>query len=130
MKQTGTVISTDGTSAKIAVVRESACGGNCASCGGCKADTVVEALNLAGAKKGDRVVLEMDSSRVLLTAFTVYTLPIILLIAVYFAAAALFHSETAGIAAGSGCMVLAYAAIIAFSKKNKNKYTLKVEKIL
>lgn len=130
MRQTGTVISSTGTMAEISVIRESACGGNCASCGGCNARTVVSAKNTIEAKVGDKVEMEMASSKVLYTAFIVYALPLLLLIVFYFVGAALSGSEGIGIASGFIVMAISYAIIIKFSKKNTNKYELEVEKIL
>ena len=130
MKQTGTILSTDNETAEIAIARESACGGNCASCGGCNSVTVVTAINTIGAKVGDKVEMEMASSKVLFTAFIVYALPIIMFVLAYFAGVKISGNDTIGIIIGFLVMALFYAAIIIFSKKNKNKYQLKVEKIL
>jgi len=67
---------------------------------------------------------------VLFTAFIVYALPIIMLVLAYFAGAKISGNDTIGIIIGFLVMALFYAAIIIFSKKIKNKYQLKVEKIL
>ena len=58
------------------------CGESCGSCNLCgKSETFVFAQNDANAQKGDRVVLEMDSSSGLKAAFLVYGMPLLILIA-------------------------------------------------
>lgn len=131
MKQNGIVIAVKGNTADIRIQRESACGGNCASCASsCAKNAVVAAENKAGAVQGDRVELEMPSSRVLSTAALVYVMPLIMLIAGVFAGNMIFKSEALGILCGFLCMAAAYAALIAFSKRNRSKYALRVTKIL
>ena len=75
MEQTATVrtLYTDGT-AEIVCRRASACGGDCADCGGCSGSQAVlaRAANPIGAKPGDRV---------LGAAILVYLLPLVLLFA-------------------------------------------------
>lgn len=131
MKQRGTVTDVKGTTAVCLIVRDSACGENCASCSAaCSNKTIVEAQNCANAQIGDTVELEMESSQVLFTAFLVYMLPLILLVAVYFSAAIFTENEPLKIIIGFAAMAAAYFIISEFGKKNKNKYALKVEKIL
>ncbi|MDY3030723.1 MAG: SoxR reducing system RseC family protein [Clostridia bacterium] len=130
MKQTGTVVSVNGTEAKIRIHRESACGGNCASCGGCKSETVVTAENKAGAAAGDRVELEMPSSRVLGAAVWVYIIPIIFFVIGDIIFNRIFHSEGMAALGGLCAMTAIYLAIIVQNRKNKDKYRLVVEKII
>lgn len=131
MKQRATVTDINGTTAICTVVRESACGENCVSCSAaCSNKTTIEAQNCIGAKIGDVVELEMDSSRVLFTAFLVYLFPLILLIVFYLLTSLFTERETIKIIVGFAAMAVAYGFVILFGKKNKNKYALKVEKIL
>ena len=66
--------------AEVHVERISACGKSCASCGsGCgdKRIISVDALNLAKAKPGDRVVIESKTQGILGAAVFVYLMPIL-----------------------------------------------------
>lgn len=75
----------DGT-ALVLCRRESACGGNCAQCGGCgdgQKTLEVTARNPIGAKPGDRVILETATGEVLGLVAVVYLVPILLLIGGY-----------------------------------------------
>lgn len=84
MKQTGVVSEIKDGTATVRFVRDSACGENCAMCGGCdKRTSVVNAKNIAGAKPGDRVVVETDTGMVLAGAFSAYIVPIILMFSGY-----------------------------------------------
>ena len=70
----------DGT-AQVAVVRESACSGDCHKCSGCGAakETIVfEAVNAIGAKPGEVVVLKSESGPVLKGAAVLYMVPLLL----------------------------------------------------
>ena len=65
--------------AEVLVIRASACGGNCASCGGCKEkrELRVPACNPIGALPGQRVILETESPRIFGAIFLVYLLPML-----------------------------------------------------
>lgn len=66
--------------AEVHVERISACGKSCASCGsGCAEKRIisVDALNLAKAKPGDRVIIESKTTGVLGAAVFVYFVPIL-----------------------------------------------------
>ena len=66
--------------AEVHVERISACGKSCASCGsGCgdKRIISVDALNLAKAKPGDRVIIESKTKGILGAAMLVYFVPIL-----------------------------------------------------
>ncbi len=73
--------------AEIEVTRRSACGHDCAKCGGCgglETQTLrVTARTRAGAAVGDRVLIEGETGRVLGLAVLVYVLPIVLFFAGY-----------------------------------------------
>ena len=60
--------------AVVVFKRESACGGNCASCSGCAASEIeAVALNQVGAVQGDYVTVESETKSVLFSAFVLYT---------------------------------------------------------
>lgn len=66
--------------AEVHVERISACGKSCASCGsGCAEKRIisVDALNLAKAKPGDRVIIESKTTGILGAAVFVYFVPIL-----------------------------------------------------
>ena len=85
MKETGIVREVSGEYCKVGVRRSSACGDNCATCSAaCKQkESICTAKNTAGAKVGQRVIIEINTEKVLKSAFLVYILPIFVLIAVY-----------------------------------------------
>ena len=74
-QQEGIVIETAGRVAKVKTSRHN----DCASCGACpgNAATVLEAVNRAGAKAGQNVVIEIQEANMLTAAFTVYLLPLL-----------------------------------------------------
>ncbi len=91
METYGIVKATAGRTAVVKVIRESACGGNCASCNACgkkEIETVVK--NPIGAQWGDFVRINTSGKKVLQSAFFLYLLPILLFIAVYCAVSSVF----------------------------------------
>ena len=109
--------------AEVAVIRMTACGGNCGSCEACRCDSEVRVIasNPHGAKQGQKVVIESRSADIFGAAAIVYILPIVLLFAGYIAGA------SAG--AGEGmCVLLAFAAMllgtvitVTVQRRKKNK---------
>ncbi len=80
----GVVLRTDSGSAWVKTVRSSACegctaSGSCHSMGG-ERDMEVKAINTAGARVGDRIVLSFETASLLKATFLIYVFPIILLI--------------------------------------------------
>ena len=132
MKQIGVVEAVNGNEITVRVNRESACGGNCASCSaGCQSGKItVTAENRAGAVTGDKVIIEMPSQKILGAAALVYILPILFLILGDIIFDMIFHNETAALLGGMALMAAVYICIIMQNKKNKNKYRLVVEKKL
>ena len=75
----------DGT-ARVMVVRQSACSGDCHKCAGCGAQEqtmIFTAKNPKGAQPGDLVTVESDSAPVLKAAAVLYILPLILFVGGY-----------------------------------------------
>ena len=78
MTGTGTVVKLQDNNAVVKVPRASACGHDCGECRLCDnpdIEAVVE--NPIGAKVGDRVKICQSTSKILISAFLVYLLPII-----------------------------------------------------
>ena len=101
---------------EVFVRRESACSGDCHKCSGCGAQVqqvFVRARNAIGAKPGDRVIVSSENAQVLPAMLVVYILPLVLLLAGYFAGLSLGVSP--GILAFVG-FALGVAAIIAYDR--------------
>jgi sigma-E factor negative regulatory protein RseC len=80
----GVVLRTDSEAAWVKTVRSSACEG-CTAKGSCHSmggnnEMEVKALNTAGARVGDRIVLSFETASLLKATFLIYVFPIILLI--------------------------------------------------
>lgn len=73
--QEGIVLAVNGDMAKVKVARHSSCE-NCGSCPGNSA-VVVDARNVAQAKPGQRVLIQIKEVNMLKAAFIVYMLPLI-----------------------------------------------------
>lgn len=73
--QEGIVLAVNGDMAKVKVARHSSCE-NCGSCPGNSA-VVVDAKNMAQAKPGQRVLIQIKEVNMLKAAFIVYMLPLI-----------------------------------------------------
>ena len=80
----GVVIRIDSSTAWVKTVKSSACKG-CTARGSCHSlgssdDVEVKAINEAGAKVGDRIVLSLETSSLLKASFLLYVFPILLLL--------------------------------------------------
>ena len=130
MEQTGIIQECTGRTAKVMIIRSSACGDNCASCGMCPGrETVIEARNECGAQKGDSVIINMSGGRVLRAAFLVYIVPIIFLVLGCVLGNYIFGTETAGIICGFALTALSLFTIHLFDKKLKPKYSPSIIRI-
>ena len=105
----------------ILIERDSSCGENCTMCKTCPGKnlriTVYTETPLA---KGDYVKLETNTKYVLLSAFIVYLLPIILLIAGY----AVFTLYI-----GILFMTISFIFLFFIDKKINTKHLIKVSKV-
>lgn len=130
MKETGIVKSVSGEFCQVAVLRKSACGENCASCkGGCKPQAqLCTAKNTPSAKVGDRVIIEIDSSTVLKSAFLLYIMPIIVFFSAYFLCGK--FSETIRISVSFLATALVFLRLFFLDKRRKNQYISQVTEIL
>ena len=124
MEQTGIVEECTDGMAKVKITRSSSCGDSCASCGMCPGkETIIEVRNDCGAAKGDTVLLNMSSGKVLNAAFLAYIVPVILLVLGCVAGDYIFKNENMGILSGFALMIVSFIAIHLFDKKLKSRYS-------
>ena len=130
MKETGIVKDVSGEFCHVVVRRKSACGENCASCGGgCKLQNQICLVkNTKNAKPGDKVEIEIDTIMVLKTAFLVYLLPIIVFIFTYFALSKL--SELIAAVISISAMLSVFVLLFIADKKKKHEYISHISQIL
>ena len=113
--------------AEIEVHRVSACGHNCAECGGGCSEMiksgpmVVLADNPLHAQPGDRVVVESSTGSILGFAAVVYLLPLVLFFAGYFIAFALNAGEALALGCGGGCFVLSMVIAVAVDRRARRR---------
>ena len=118
----GIVIKTNGDKAIVNFKRQSACGGNCGACAGCSGNEIkAEAENKIGAKEGDFVIVESETTGVLKTAFLVYICPLIAFLASYFVLAQYLTEDKSAFFS-----VLVFAACWLALKKADGKTNLAV----
>ncbi len=117
--------------AEVMVTRLTACGGNCGSCEGCVCGNEVRAIanNPLGAKPGQKVLIESQSSKVFGAVALVYIMPIVLFLAGYLAAAAIGASEGVCIAVSFGALLLSAVILVVSQKRKKEKITFNIIKI-
>lgn len=130
MRAEGIVKKVSGDCCEVVVRRKTACGDNCASCGGaCKMNfQQVTAKNPVGAKLGDSVVIETESKKVLFSAFLVYILPILVfLVSYYFIQINFKDSLAGGIAAV--LTVIAFGITVIYDRHHKSDFLPVVVKI-
>lgn len=104
----------DLTHAEIEVQRQSACGGECASCGGCGAPQErikAVAINMVDAKVGEVVTVEGENRQIMRMAAIVYTLPLVLFFVFFIAARLSGLGE--GAAGGLGCLGIVAGILVA-----------------
>jgi len=116
---------------EVVVRRKTACGDNCASCGAdCKMKfQQVTAKNQIGAKAGDSVIIEMDSKRVLLSAFLVYILPVLVFFISFFTVQKIYASSTLAPLVSAILTVAVFGVTVLFDRKHKSDFLPSVIKI-
>ena len=129
MEQTArvTALRDDGT-ACVAVLRQSACSGDCHKCSGCGAQqqtVLLDAANPIGAVIGDVVTVRAESGPVLLAAAVMYLGPMVLFFLGYLLGALLWQQGgicgCAGFFAGIALAVLYDRKVV---KKKETVYTI------
>jgi sigma-E factor negative regulatory protein RseC len=137
----GIVLRTDSEAAWVKTVRSSSCEG-CTSTGACHSmgggkEMEVKALNTAGARAGDRIVLSFETASLLKATFLIYVFPIILLIvgaALGQMLAPLIEFSPSALSVLLGFVFFFTALFIMKSRANKmaqkNAYQPKITKIL
>lgn len=137
MTQQGTIKKIlPGGMAEIEVTRRSACGHDCAKCGGCgglETQTLyVTARNRADAKVGERVLIEGETGQVLGIAGLVYLVPVVLFFVGYGVGSLM--QKGAGISAlcGGVLFALGIVAAILYSHQMKrlNSIPFEITKVL
>jgi sigma-E factor negative regulatory protein RseC len=137
----GIVIKTGSRTAWVKTIKSANCAG-CSAKGSCHSKNVgeemeVNAINEAGARKGDRIVLSFETSSLLKATFLLYVFPILLLIigaAIGQEMAPKFDFNPSGFSAIMGFIFFFAALLIIKTTANrlaeKNEYRPKIIKIL
>ena len=114
--------------ASVSVERQTACGGNCASCGGCSYKNVLTAVaeNSFGAKVGDKVTLRSRTKGVIGAAALVYLLPILTFLIGYAVAAAFGAKEGTEILVSVICLLLGCGAAAWIGRKRKDRIRFEI----
>lgn len=109
--------------AEVAVTRSTACGGNCGSCESCifQSELKTSARNLAGARPGQKVIIESKSSSIYKAAMLVYVVPIVLVVLGYVLAYVLGASEGLCIASAFLGLIIGAVIVVLSQKLKKNK---------
>lgn len=137
----GVVLRIDSEAAWVKTTRSSACQGctarkSCHTQSGSQ-DMEVKALNIAGAREGDRIVLSFETRSLLKATFLIYVFPIIFLIAgaaigQVLAPLMAFNSSTLSVLLGFAFFFNALFIVKTRANKmaKKNAYQPKITKIL
>ena len=131
MREEGVVKRELGELCEAVVRRKTACGDNCASCGGaCKMNfQSVTAKNPAGAKAGDNVIIEMDGKKVILSAFLVYILPILVFIISFYGVQTLNLGNTLSGGISAVLTVISFSVTVIYDRHHKSDFLPTVIKI-
>lgn len=137
----GIVLRTSGTEAVVKTVKSGVCKG-CTARGSCHSmgendEMEVDVINAAGAKVGDRIVLNLETGPLLKVTFLLYVFPIIVLIigaALGQRIATMLGLDSSGLSVLVGFFFL-FAAVLFIKKKanklaKRNKYRPTIVKIL
>ena len=89
----------------------------------------VTVKNPVGAKAGDCVVIEMDSNKVLFSAFLVYILPILVFVIAYYGMQKLDFSATLSGGTAAVLTVLFFGVTMLFDRRHKSDFLPKIVKI-
>ncbi len=132
MTQSGivTALLPDGR-ASVSVERQTACGGNCASCGGCAYKNVLTAIaeNRVGARVGDRITLRSRTEGVIGAAALVYLLPILTFLVGYLLADLLGAGESLSILVSVLCLLAGCGAAAWIGRRRRNNIRFEIVSI-
>ncbi len=109
----------DAQTAEVEVTRGTACGGNCASCGGTcsfRNKLLITCGNHIGATVGEHVTIASQTRRILGAATLVYILPLVTFLAAYFLGAAVFSQENARVLVSLLGFALGVAAVVVLQR--------------
>lgn len=116
----------DGT-AQVALIRQSACSGDCHKCTGCGAvgqTLTLIAQNPLGAAEGERVIIRSDTAPVMKGALVLYILPLVL----FFLGYAMGATFGWGALIGGLAFALGMVGVVVYdrkiSAKEKSVYTI------
>ena len=137
----GIVVRTDSKGAWVKTTKSGSCEG-CTARGSChslseRGETEVKAINEAGAKVGDRIVMSFETSSLLKATFLLYLFPILLLVlgaVIGQQAAPYLNFDPSGFSAVVGFSFF-FAALLAIKFKanrlaRKNEYQPKIIKVI
>lgn len=126
------IVKSGGEICEVSVLRQSACGENCAHCkGGCtETDTIITAENTAQAKAGDRVILEIPDKTGIKAAALVYLLPIAVLIISVLAVYSLGMTEGETALVSLSAMALSLFVVWIINRKFSGSFKVKVVSII
>ena len=128
MKNTGFVTEVLKDTVKVRVVRESACGGNCAGCHGCPSDAVIIECKKDGVTEfgvGDAVTVEMPNSSFFGGVLISYGLMTFTMIIGAIAGYVIFKNEIASVLGGFLGLTVGIALMKVLAKKQKIEITIK-----
>ena len=131
MREEGIVRREENGLCEVVVRRRTACGDNCASCGGaCKMNfQTVTAKNPLGAKAGDCVIIEMDGKKVLLSAFLVYILPLFVFLISFYGTRGIGISGAASGSISAALTVAAFGITVIYDRRHKTDFLPEIIKI-
>ena len=137
----GVVIKLDSTTAWVTTTKTGACEScaaksSCTAMGGGK-EMEVEAINVAGAKVGQKVVISFETSPLLKATFLLYMFPILFLLAgalIGDKMAPYFNVDASALSVVTGFLLFGLAMLFVISKGNKmakkDEYRPKIVRIL
>ena len=123
MTSVGYILEVKGDMAKVRFIRESACGGNCSSCGGCNAKPIEKWIkNTLNVNCKDKVIIKTNSEKILFSAFVLYILPLVMFFSFYIILN-IFFSEIISLLSG----ILAFFLSFFIAGKYGNRLNIEYE---
>lgn len=131
MRKTG-IVKTVGEITEVAIIRESACGENCANCkGGCTpGETVIIAENELGAEIGDRVILEIQDKNAITAAFIAYIIPLVVLLVASGVISYMGYGDGMAALCGLGAMAVCLLANKRITAMKADKFKVRIVDVL